>query len=76
VKRKIIFAACLCLMMILFIVKNDSSEELTLDQMMGQDNQEMLFKVYNNENYQKALKLWLPFLNKRGFLDTMMKKEN
>lgn len=63
-------------MFVMFIVKNDSPEEMTLDQLMGgNDNPEMLHRVYHNETYKKALKTWFPFMNKRGFLDTMMKKQ-
>jgi hypothetical protein len=61
-------------MFILFIVKNDSSEEINLEKLMGSDDPVMLEKIYNNENYKKGLKLWLPFLNKRGFLDTLVGK--
>jgi hypothetical protein len=62
-------------MFILFICKNDSSEEINLEKLMGSDDPVMLEKIYNNENYKKSLKLWLPFLNKRGFLDTLVGKQ-
>lgn len=63
-------------MFVMFIVKNDSPEEMTLDQILGgNDTAEMMHRVYHNETYKKALKTWLPFMNKRGFLDTMMKKQ-
>lgn len=64
-----------CLMFILFVVKNDSNEVLEIEKLMTTEDPEMHQKIYNNENYMKSLKLWLPFLNKRGFLDTMYKKE-
>jgi len=65
--------ACTCMMFILFVVKYDSSEEINIEMIMASgDNPEMINRIYNNDNYKKALKLWLPFLNKRGFLDTMI----
>ena len=60
-------------MFILFVVRNNSNEEMSIENMMtGGDNTEMMHKIYNNENYKKAIKLWLPFLNERGFLDTLI----
>lgn len=60
-------------MFILFIVKYDSHEEISIENMMtGGADANMLDRVYNNELYKKAIKLWLPFLNKRGFLDTLI----
>ncbi|KAG5678863.1 hypothetical protein PVAND_008494 [Polypedilum vanderplanki] len=74
--------AALCLMFILFIVKYDSQEEITLEAMMGLGDQveesivqAMYTRIYGNETYKKAVKLWLPFLNKRGFLDTLLPNE-
>jgi hypothetical protein len=60
-------------MFILFVVKYDSHEEISMEDMLtGEDNPEMLDRIYNNELYKTAIKLWLPFLNKRGFLDTLI----
>ena len=70
------FAACCCLFFILAIAKYEAAEEINLDRLlMDEDNSELLKKFYNNENYKKALKLWLPFLNERGFLDCLIKTE-
>lgn len=70
------FSACICLMTTLFVVKYDSYEEINLEMMMsGEDNSRMMERIYNNDTYNKALKLWLPFLNKRGFLDTLIVKD-
>lgn len=58
------------------IVKYESTEEINLENlMMGDDNSEAFDRIYKNENYKKALKLWLPLLNSRGYLDTLIKKE-
>lgn len=63
-------------MFILFVVKYDAPEEIDLQtMMMGGENPDMYRRIYYNENYKKAITLWLPFLNKRGFLDTLIKPE-
>lgn len=62
-------------MFILFVVKYDSNEEINIETLMSADDPEMLNRVYNNDNYKNAIKKWLPFLNKRGFLDTMIIEE-
>lgn len=60
-------------MFILFIVKYDSDEEMSIEQLMtGGDNPELFDRIYNNDNYKKAFKLWVPFLDKRGYLDTLI----
>lgn len=61
-------------MLILFVVKNDSSEEIDMETMMGGDKNTM-YKFYNGECYKKAIKLWLHFLSKRGFLDALLTVE-
>ncbi|XP_037030222.1 uncharacterized protein LOC119070043 [Bradysia coprophila] len=66
--------ACVCLMFILFVVKNDSSEEIDMETMMSGDA-DTLHRFYNGDGYKKAAKLWLHFLNKRGFLDTLIVEE-
>lgn len=58
-------------MFILFVVKNDSPEEINIEAMMTGET-DFLCRVYNGAGYKKALKLWLHFFNKRGFLDTMI----
>lgn len=65
------FSACVSLMFILFVVKNDSHEEINIEAMMSGDP-EVMFRMYNAEGYKKALKLWLNFFDKRGFLDTLI----
>jgi hypothetical protein len=68
-------SACFCLMVTLFIVKYDSPEEMNMEIFMGEGgNPELLKRAYGNECYKAALKLWLPFMNKRGFLDGLVKK--
>lgn len=64
-------------MFILFVVKYDSPEEILIETLlMGGDDPEMFHRVYYNDIYKKAVTLWLPFLNKRGFLDTLLKSED
>lgn len=77
-----LLTAASCLMFILFIVKYDSQEEMTLEAMLGMGDkvedsvvQAMYKRIYGNDTYKKAVKLWLPFLNKRGFLDTLLPNE-
>lgn len=64
-------------MIILFVVKYDSNEEINMEIMFkGADNmQDMIDRVYKNEYFKKAITLWLPFLKKRGFLDALIKVE-
>lgn len=63
-------------MFILSIVKNESTEEINLETIMGQSSdaeaQEVYSRIYGNDTYKRALKKWLPFMNKRGFLDTLL----
>lgn len=66
----------MCLLFILSIVKNESTEEINLEAIMGQSSeaeaQEVYSRIYGNETFKKAIKKWLPFMNKRGFLDTLL----
>lgn len=64
----------MCLIFIQFIVKFNGNEDMNMDVLTTSDS-ENLYRLYSNENYMKALKLWLPFLNKRGFLDCLIKQE-
>ena len=69
------FFSCMCIMFILFICKYDNPEVMIMNTIMNEDDlvaQNMMKKIYRNENYKNALILWLPFLNERGFLDTMI----
>lgn len=63
-------------MFILSIVKNESTEELNFETLMNNPDdkvvEEAYDRIYKNETYKKAIKTWLPFLNKRGFLDTLL----
>lgn len=61
-------------MFILFVVKNDSDQEINIETMMTGDNDEMK-RLLNGECYKKAVKLWLHFLNRRGFLDALIVEE-
>jgi hypothetical protein len=58
------------------IVKYESAEEINMENLMtGAEDPEMMNRIYNNENYKKAVKLWFPFLDKKGFMDKLIKKE-
>lgn len=57
---------------ILFVVKYDADEEISMELLMQGGDDEMYDRIYNNEIYKKAVKLWLPFMNKRGFLDCLL----
>lgn len=58
---------------IMFVCKYDSEEELTMEQFMDPNayNEDMLSRMYRSELFLGAVKSWLPFLHKRGFLDTV-----
>ena len=45
-----------------------------MEMIMAGGSPEMLERVYNNEVYKKAIRTWLPFLNKRGYLDTLLRQ--
>lgn len=62
----------MCLIMILFVVKYSSNEEINMEIIMSGGDASMIDRIYNNENYKKAVKSWLPFLDERGFLDTLI----
>lgn len=55
------------------IVKNESSVEFDLHTLLNgsDENMEMVKMCYQSESYKKALTAWLPFLDDRGFLDSM-----
>lgn len=72
-----LFSAASCLMFILFVVKYDQPEEISIEQMMtGVEDPDMVRRVFYNETYKKAVNTWLPFLNKRGYLDSLIPQEN
>jgi hypothetical protein len=61
-------------MFIMFVVKFDSNGEFNIENMM--DPEKFDFDTmrggFMNEHYQNALKVWIPFLHKRGFLDKLL----
>jgi len=73
--KSIEFAASLCIMFIMIVVKNEVTEELNIGEIMMGGNDELLRKIFSEGSYKKALQSWLPFLNKRGYLDSVIKKE-
>ena len=58
----------------MFVVKYDSDQELDISQMFDQTkgDPEALINAFNNPIYKKAVQTWLPFLDKRGYLDTFL----
>lgn len=65
------------MMLIMFFAKYNSCQELCwqtladiLDPSKGDSNE--LDKTFQNPIYIKALSTWLPFLDKRGYLDTFL----
>lgn len=44
--------------------------------MMTGISQETLHNIYGNPIYKKALTVWLPFLDKRGYLDRLIDDES
>lgn len=70
------YFTCMCIMFILFICKYDNAIVMSINTVMNNDDegaQKMIKAIYRNENYKKAVTLWLPFLNERGFLDTVVR---
>lgn len=53
-----------------------SSTEFTLDLLMNEKDEKILQKVYDglflDMLFIKAVKVWLPFMNERGFLDLLI----
>lgn len=50
--------------------KYEANEEINMQQMIaGSMDPEGVKLIYHNDNYKKAVKLWLAFFNERGFLD-------
>lgn len=68
-----ILAAC-GVVMSLYAIKNDSTGVVDLEKEMQSDDPAVLRKMFSNENFKNSLKLWLPFLNQRGFLDSLISK--
>lgn len=62
------------MLFIMFIVKFETNEEFDIENMMDPDKAkpEVMRANYLGELYQNALKEWLPFLNKRGFIDSLL----
>lgn len=65
------------MMFVMFIVKYDSNEELNLENMMDPESFDpiQIKRALFNDIYQKALRVWVPFLNKRGYLDKLLPRE-
>lgn len=60
-------------------MKYSSSEDITLEMMLEETDErklsEMYERIYSNEILENAIKSWLPFLNERGFLDSLFWSE-
>lgn len=59
---------------VMFVAKYDSNEDLDIEKIMNADkyDEKVVYAAFNNDNYKNALKTWLPFFNKRGYLDTLL----
>jgi hypothetical protein len=62
------------MMLVMFVAKYESNEELNLEGLMDPDkfDANAIRAALHGKHYIKALETWLPFLNRRGFLDTML----
>jgi hypothetical protein len=61
----------------MFICKYDYEKEITMEEFMDPQafTPEVFHQIFRNDNYLNALKTWLPFLHKRGFLDPVIESE-
>jgi hypothetical protein len=74
----LLLLAATSILFIMFVTKYESSEEMNLETMMSTESPpEFYHRIYRNETFKKAVKMWLPFLDERGYLDVMLptKKE-
>jgi hypothetical protein len=62
------------MMVNLLVAKHNSTEELRYDQLVQPISEQkvLLEIVYKIENFTNAIKLILPFMKERGFLDAMI----
>jgi len=62
------------MMFVMFIAKYDSPQDLDIAQIFEQtkDTPEIFDAAFKNPIYIKAFKSWLPFLDKRGYLDVFL----
>lgn len=59
-------------MFVLALIKNDSAEDINVTTLLSSVNDpQKLEGIFNNNNFKKAAKLWLPFMNERGFLNAI-----
>jgi hypothetical protein len=72
--KKTPLSVILLLMTTLLVSKHDSTEELRYDQMMQPTLEQkiLLEKVYKIDNFTNAIKLRLPFMKERRFLNTLI----
>lgn len=68
------FSIATSLIFVLFVCKLDSEEVVSMDKLFkgGEEADNILKIIYNNEYFAKACKTWLPFLNQRGFLNSLL----
>lgn len=68
--HSILFTGVMAMMTTLVGAKYEANEEINMQQIIaGPIDPEGIKLVYHNDNYKKAVKLWLTFFNERGFLD-------
>lgn len=73
--HRMFFLGCTMLFLLVCFVKYNFSLEVDIQELLtGPENPEVLKMLFTNDNFRNAMQLWLPFLDERGFLDTMIKK--
>ena len=61
-------------MSVMLIIKYESNTDLNIEALMDptKSDAKVMEEAFSGKLYQESLKIWLPFLNKRGFLDTLL----
>lgn len=61
------------MMFMLTVMKYNLDDAVSVGLLLSEiGNSEIMDKVFKNDQFKKAVKTWLPFLNKRGFFDPLM----
>jgi hypothetical protein len=56
----------------MIVTKYESTEVLKMEDFLVVQDKEFIDRIYCNETFKKAIKLWLPFFEKRGYLDSFL----
>lgn len=64
-------------MLSLLLAKHDSDNEINLETFLtnSHGNGEMFLKAFLAPSFEKAAKMWLEFLDEKGFLDRLIDVE-